>query len=107
MKGHYGEGVANHTGPESCAAYREVCGEALTGERAGQVLSRETFLIQDADAVTFAEGNTNGCGIASTRTVLRGRRPWHARKLLAREPGDLQFDHLHRRGGPHREGEEP
>ena len=47
VKVHYGEGVANHTGPESCAAYREVCGEALTGERAGQVLSRETFLIQD------------------------------------------------------------
>src|SRR5260370_5623048 len=44
---HYGEGVANHTGPESCAAYREVCGEALTGERAGQPLSHEIFLIQD------------------------------------------------------------
>jgi hypothetical protein len=23
-----------------------------------------------------------------------------------REPGDLQFDHLHQKGGPHREGEE-
>jgi hypothetical protein len=52
---HDGEGIANHTGPESCAAYREVCGEALTGERAGQPLSREIFLIQDADAFTFAE----------------------------------------------------
>ena len=30
MKVHYGEGVANRTGAESCAAYREVCGEALT-----------------------------------------------------------------------------
>jgi hypothetical protein len=95
VKVHYGEGVANHTGPESCAAYREVCGEALTGERAGQVLSRETFLIQDADVVTFAEGKTDGCDIASIRTVLRGRRPWHARTLFAREPGDLQFGHLH------------
>jgi hypothetical protein len=37
---HYGEGVANHTDPESCAAYREVCGEALTGERAGQLYGR-------------------------------------------------------------------
>jgi hypothetical protein len=26
-----GEGVTNHTDPEPCAAYREVCGEALTG----------------------------------------------------------------------------
>jgi len=54
---HYGEGIANHTDPESCAAYREVCGEALTGERAGQPLSHEIFLIQGADAVTYAEGN--------------------------------------------------
>jgi RNA-directed DNA polymerase len=30
---HYGEGVANHTDPESCAANREVCGEASTGEQ--------------------------------------------------------------------------
>jgi hypothetical protein len=104
---HYGEGVANHTDPESCAAYREVCGEALTGERAGQPLSREIILIQDADVVTFAEGKTGGCAIASTRTVLRGRRPWHARKLFTREPGDLQFDHLHSWSGPCREGEEP
>jgi hypothetical protein len=50
---HYGEGVANHADPESCAAYREVCGEAMTGERAGQPLSHEIFLIQDADVVTY------------------------------------------------------
>ena len=35
------EGIANHTGPESCAAYREVRREALTGVHAGQPLSRE------------------------------------------------------------------
>ena len=35
------EGVANHTGPESCAAHREVRREALTGVHAGQPLSRE------------------------------------------------------------------
>jgi hypothetical protein len=58
---HYGEGVANHADLESCAAYREVCGEALTGERAGQPLSHEIFLIQDADVVTYTEGKTNGC----------------------------------------------
>jgi hypothetical protein len=104
---HYGEGVANHTGPESCAASREGCGEALTGERAGQVLSRETLLIQDADVVTFAEGKTNGRVNASTRSVRRGRRPWHVGTLLVREPGDLSFDHWYQRGGPHREGEEP
>ena len=75
MQVHYGEGVANHTDPESCAAYREVWGEALTGERAGQPLSHEIFLIQDADVVTYAEGKTNGCDNASARMVLRDRRP--------------------------------
>ena len=34
------EGIANHTGPESCAAYREVRREALTGVHVGQPLSR-------------------------------------------------------------------
>jgi hypothetical protein len=41
MKESYGEGVANHTGPESCIVVREGEDEALTGERAGQPLSRE------------------------------------------------------------------
>ena len=58
MQVHYSEGVANHTDPESCASSREVCGEALTGERVGQPLSHEIFLIQDADVVTYAEGKT-------------------------------------------------
>ena len=33
--------VANHIGPESCGAARKGGVEALTGERVGQVLSRE------------------------------------------------------------------
>jgi hypothetical protein len=37
------EGIANHTGPESCVVHREVYGEALTGETVGQPLSRESF----------------------------------------------------------------
>ena len=40
----HGEGVAIHTGPESCAGRREATREALTGERIGQPLSRERFL---------------------------------------------------------------
>ncbi len=46
MKESYGEGLATRTGPESCAAVRE----ALTGVRAGRVLSRESAL-RSADAV--------------------------------------------------------
>ena len=33
--------VASQVVPESCAAHREVCGEALTGVRVGQPLSHE------------------------------------------------------------------
>jgi hypothetical protein len=41
MKASYSEGVAIHTGSESCTFVRECEGEALTGVRTGQVLSRE------------------------------------------------------------------
>ena len=41
MKVSYGEGLATHTGSESCIGVRKGAGEALTGVRAGQVLSRE------------------------------------------------------------------
>src|SRR5207247_2324735 len=44
MKESHGEGVAIHSDPESCAVVREDGSEALTGARAGQVLSRETDL---------------------------------------------------------------
>ena len=41
MRESYGEGLASHTDPESCAAGRKAGGEALTGARAGRVLNRE------------------------------------------------------------------
>ena len=105
MRVRYVEGLAIHSGPESCAGAREGASEALTGVRTGQPLSRERSLL-GADIVTKMESNTDGCVIASARTTWRGHRPWHVRMFLAREPGDLG---LGRRGivGPHREGEEP
>ena len=51
MKESYGEGVATHTGPESCGVARKGSVEALTGEGAGQALSRVSDLFRDADAV--------------------------------------------------------
>ena len=51
MRVPYVEGLASHDGPESCAGARKGVGEALTGEHAGRVLSREKFTIQGADAV--------------------------------------------------------
>jgi hypothetical protein len=71
---------------------REVRREALTGEPAGQPLSRESFKEQGADAVSVAEGNTLQSGIARTAGTLRGLRTWHVGTLPAREPGDLSFD---------------
>lgn len=50
MQVHYDEGVAIHIGPESCAGSREAVREVLTGEHAGQPLSRERLDISGADA---------------------------------------------------------
>ena len=101
------EGVANRTVPESCAGCREASREALTGVRVGQPLSHESHLIRGADAVTEAEGTTDRCVRASICLTPRGLRPWHARTLFAREPGDLSFGQLRYWAGPCREGEEP
>jgi hypothetical protein len=89
---HHDEGVANRIDPESCAVVREGNGEALTGDRTGQPLSRESTLLPGADVVPLTEGNTDGRDIASAQTVRRGRRHWHVRTLFAREPGDPTSD---------------
>ena len=90
VKVHNSEGIANQAGPESCVAHREVRDEALTGEPAGQPLSRESFkFVQGADAVSVAEGNTDRRDRASACSTLRGLRPWHVGTLFGREPGDL------------------
>jgi hypothetical protein len=106
---HHDEGVATRIDPESCAVAREGNSEALTGERTGQPLSRESPLIPGADVVSLTEGNTDGRDSASAQTTWRGRRHWHVRTLFAREPGDLtvgQRQHVCCTG-PRREGEEP
>jgi len=51
MKESYVKGLANHSGPESCGGARKSGGEALTGEGAGRVLSRERYRTRDADPV--------------------------------------------------------
>ena len=45
------EGLANHTGPESCAGVGNGVGEALTGEGAGRVLSPEIARVLGADVL--------------------------------------------------------
>jgi RNA-directed DNA polymerase len=89
MEVPYDEGLASHIGPESCVCGRKAAGEALTGVRAGQVLSRE-------------RGSSSGCRRrqrvrkATQDTSLWREVSWpcvvgdpvHARKLHEREPGD-------------------
>jgi hypothetical protein len=83
-----GEDVASHTGPESCVAFREERGEALTGDCVGQPLSGVKQL-RGADAFRPVEGNTAHDDIASHAPIPRRRRPWHAQTPSAREPGYL------------------
>lgn len=81
MQVSYGEGVATHTGPESCAVVREGGGEALTGERAGRALSRERCgQLRGADAV-----ETGGRPHRSRRQ--RETRPDPARSETPSTPG--------------------
>ena len=106
MQVSYSEGLANHTGPESCVGIREDVGEALTGERIGQPSSRESLIFPDADVVEITEGNM---GSAITRAPAQSgvvEDPEHVRKLFAREPGGLGFGRRigHRRSASGRRG---
>jgi hypothetical protein len=100
-----GEGVATHPGPEPCVIVRKHGCDASAGERIGRRLSRERNLSRVPDAVVRVQGNTHVHDNASARTAWRGRRPWHVRTLLVREPEDPTSGR-HLWGGPRREGEE-
>ena len=69
MKESYGEGVATHTGLESCAGARKGMGEALTEVWAGRVLSCESLGQFGVPTQSIrVEGNIGH--IASARYVL-------------------------------------
>lgn len=72
MKEPYGEGLAPHTDPESCACGREAPGEALTGARTGQPLSGEINLSGAPTLLSEAEGHTLG---GATREPSQGPAP--------------------------------
>ena len=93
MKVRYNEGVAIHIGPEPCIVGREVRDEASAGERTGQPLSRESSILSQVPTpfVWWKATRTGALAQVPVET-WRGRRPWHVRTLLAREPGDPTFD---------------
>ena len=86
MKVSYVEGLATRIGSESCVTVRKDGGEALTGVRAGQVLSRERYapwrklrVLRGADAVE------------------EGGRPYLRRRLgkTLRDPARSQTPSMH------------
>lgn len=89
MKESYVEGLAAHSGPESCGGAREGDVEALTGVRAGRVFSREKHL---SPGCRRRKGRRKATPVMPPSPGMTGPRavvdPVHARKHLAREPGD-------------------
>src|SRR5229473_8399499 len=81
------KGLANRDDPESCGGARKSGGEALTGESAGWVLSRE---ISSGCRPCRRKGKAT-TDVPPWRGALVSREvrdPKHARKQPAREPGD-------------------
>ncbi len=93
MQVHCDEGVANHIGPKPCAVVRKGGGEASAGERIGQLLSLENYVLLGRRRVTHRGRQHVRRASASAWTAQRGQRHWHVRKLLVREPGDPSSDH--------------
>src|SRR5262249_7901115 len=94
------EGGASHAGPESCVAAREGRGQAVAGEGAGRVLSREIFSLvlehedlRDADAITTGgrqhrarrHGETSA-DPARSKTLCTRRRTSHGSREVSRPP---------------------
>ena len=105
MKVPHSKGIANHTGPESCAVCREAQREALTGVRAGQPLSRESNVTRGADAVSKVEGNTDTGAIMRVpgRPCVVGDPGMHVRSLngnreISTLTTDLEWPASGRRG---------
>ncbi len=79
MKELHREGLAIHPGPESCASDRKVRGEALTGEHAGPVLSRENDNFGVPTLSKQGEGNTGRAATARTSPDPARSETWSMR----------------------------
>ena len=72
MQVRHREGIANHPGPESCGGAREGVVEALTGESAGQPLSREIRQSGAPTLLSEAEGHIGEGGTRESATGATG-----------------------------------
>jgi hypothetical protein len=75
MKESYKQGLANQLGPESCGCIGNGAVEALTGVRAGQVLSCEIKPSGVPTLLSEAEGHSVTAGLARPLHTPRSRRP--------------------------------
>ena len=75
MKESYTKGLANRDGPESCGSVRKGDGEALTGVRAGWVLSREMNLVRDADSPLGGKQFRQAPNVIGYTSFHRGSHP--------------------------------
>src|SRR6266852_5159240 len=84
------KGLANRDDPESCGGARKSGGEALTGECAGWVLSREKSLVREGD---------NRCSaLARSVGIPRGQRPQACTEATCARTG-RSCDHPSRHAG--------
>src|SRR5215470_15659129 len=88
MEELYVEGLATHSGPESCVDDPRGRGEALAGARAGRAIEPRNQL----SGVPTLYKRRKATSPAVLSRVAGGsravREPWHVRNLHAREPGD-------------------
>src|SRR5438034_5854269 len=71
--------IATHIGPETCGAAREGGVEALTGERAGRVLSRVRILLRvPCGHRPRARTETPRAGTGRSRVRPEQKSPWDA-----------------------------
>ena len=83
MQVHCSEGLATHTGPESCAVVREDRREALTGVRTGWVLNREIPVTPECRLCPAMRKATPAASLSRDANGLRAvYDPMHVRKHL-------------------------
>ena len=102
MKESHSEGVANHTGLESCGETREGLAEALTGEDTGRAIEPRNFYFGKPTLWLCAEGNNRSAANArhcGSREVEDPGTYGRARHGNREVPGSPEGQWL----GPHRE----
>jgi len=85
------KGLANRDGLESCVEWSNPRGEALTGESAGWVLSREKYGSGCRPSKEKGKATINAPLWQGALVSREVRDPRHVRKQPAREPGDPAF----------------